>query len=75
MLSSDDFLSILLLMTKALEKHVDNVKGANRDIMINLMIYCSEMLCLNNAEIGLIFRRDRANVKRIIDKHKPKSRT
>lgn len=62
-------------MATARINSVDNVKGANRDIMIQLMLYCHRVLHLNNAEIGLIFRRDRANVKRIIDKHKAVRRT
>lgn len=57
------------------KEHGDNVKGANRDIMIELMGYCRYNLRLNNAEIGLIFRRDRANVKRIIDKASSVRRT
>lgn len=43
--------------------------------MIELMGYCRYNLRLNNAEIGLIFRRDRANVKRIIDKASSVRRT
>lgn len=46
-----------------------------RDILINLMLYCGEHLKLNNAQIGRIFRRGREDVGRIIDKSKPKPRT
>lgn len=59
-------------MAKASEKHVDNVKGVHRDVMIEMMTYCRDRLHFNNADIGIIFRRDRANVKRILDKHKPR---
>lgn len=58
-------------------KHGDNVKPDIylRDILVEMMLYCHGHLGLNNADIGRIFRRDRATVKRIIDKARPKRAT
>lgn len=43
-----------------------------RDIVVKLSLYCHEHLGLNNADIGRVFRRDRSDIKRMIDKNKPK---
>lgn len=47
-------------------------KTYERDILVQLMMYCAKELKLNNAQTGRIFRRDRADVKRIIDNNRPK---
>lgn len=46
-----------------------------RDILIQLILYCKDHLGLDNSQIGDIFRRDRSDIKRIIDKNKPKAAT
>lgn len=43
-----------------------------RKVVIELVLYCHSHLGLNNSDIGRVFRRDRSDIKRMIDKSKPK---